>query len=135
MYTRTPIIVTLAITCAAQHAAAQDSHISLANEIINLLSATEICLNTCRDAASVQAVLPQLELLAQKAADIKERQSKLPDFTPAEDKEIARLIPTYTTLSKAIDAHLQRLADSGLMSPELRAILGYTQPDSPPTTN
>lgn len=135
MFTRILTILPPAITCAAPLAAAEDSHLSLAKEIVNLLSATEICLNTCQTAADVQAVLPQLEQLAQKAAAIKERQSMLPDFTPAEDKEIAKLIPIYTTLSKTINAHLQRLSQAGLMSPELRAVLGYSGEDTPPTTN
>ena len=135
MFTRTSFVLPLAITCTALPAAAQETNVSVAKELINLLSATEICLNTCHSAADVQAVLPQLKHLAQKAAEIKEKQSKLPDFTPADDKEIAKLIPTYTTLSKAINAHLQRLSDSGLMSPELRAVLGYSGADAPPTTN
>lgn len=135
MFTRTSFVLPLAITCTALPAAAQETNVSVAKELINLLSATEICLNTCRDAASVQAVLPQLKLLAEKAAEIKAKQSALPPLTHAEDREITKLIPTFTTLTKAIDEHLLRLDDSGLMSPELQAILGYSGGETPPTTN
>lgn len=135
MFTRTAFILLPTIACAALPAAAQDTNVSVAKELINLLSATEICLNTCRDAASVQAALPQLESLAQKAADIKAKQSALPPLTHAEDREITKLIPTFTTLTKAIDEHLQRLEASGLLSPELKAVLCYSGSETPPTTN
>lgn len=119
-------------------ATAQDTHASLAEEIIDFLSQTEICLNLCRDAQSVQDVLPQLKELSAYAAELKARQEKLPDFTPAEDKEIAKLLSNYMTLQKAIDAHIQRIIDEQLLTPELAEILCIS-PDlasaPPPTTN
>lgn len=135
MFPRSFFLLPATVCSVVAVANAADSNISLANEIIDLLSATEICLNTCRDAQSVQAALPQLQQLAQKAADIKNRQAAMQNLTPAEDKEIAKLIRTFSTLTKAIDEHLKRIAASGLMTPELAAVLGYSGENSPPTTN
>ncbi|MBR4309624.1 MAG: hypothetical protein IKT79_01235 [Akkermansia sp.] len=117
---------------------AQDTHVSLANEIVDLLSQTEVCLNLCRDEESVREVVPQLQELAKLAADIKERQDKLPDLTPEEDREIASLIRTYLTLQRAIDEHVDRIIAEQLLSPELAAILCISPditPSSAPTTN
>ena len=122
----TPFI--LAVT-----ATAQDTHISIANEIINLLSDTEICLNLCRDEQSINEVIPVLRELAVRACDIKERQNKLSDLTPAEDKEIAKLIPQFITLQKAIKAHLLRLHTDNLFTPELEEVL-TSNPNFAPTT-
>lgn len=121
------------------HAAmAQDTHVSLANEIVDMLSQTEICLNLCRDEESVREVIPQLQELAKTAADIKERQDKLADLTPEEDRAIASLIRTYLTLQRAIDAHVDRIIHEQLLSPELAEVLCIS-PDiatsSAPTTN
>lgn len=131
------LIPALPLICCYS-ATAQDTHASLANEIIDFLSQTEICLNLCRDAQSVQDTLPQIKELSAYAAELKARQAKLADFTPAEDKEIAKLLPTYMTLQKAINAHVERLISEQLLTPELAEILCIS-PDyasaPPPTTN
>ena len=130
-------LATVGILCVAT-VQAQDTHISLANEIIDLLSETEICLNLCRDPQSVQDVLPQLQDLQKRAQDIKMRQSTLPDLTPEDDKKIAPLISTFITLQDAITAHLHRLSAEKLLSPELIRVLypnAAAAPTPPPTTN
>lgn len=124
------------ICCCA--VTAQDTHESLAKEIIELLSHTEICLNLCRDAQSTQEVIPQLKELAEYAAELKERQDVLPDFTPADDEKIAKLIPQYIPLQKAIDVHIERIINEGLLTPELAEVLAIPPdyiPQQAPTTN
>lgn len=122
--------------CACCCAVAQDTHYSLANEVVELLSQTEICLNMCRDEQSVQEVIPHLEELRELAHQIKERQQALQDITPKEDKKIAKLIRTYITLDRAISEHLRRLSDEGLISEDLSRVLGVPMDISPcaPTT-
>ncbi len=131
------LIPALPMVCCYS-AAAQDTHASLAEEIIDFLSQTEICLNLCRDAQSVQDSIPHLKELSAYAAELKARQDKLPDFTPAEDKEMAKLLPTYMKLQRAIEAHVERLINEQLLTPELAEILCIS-PDyasaPPPTTN
>lgn len=119
-------------------ATAQDTHFSLAEEIIDFLSQTEICLNLCQDEQSIKEVLPQLKELSAYAAELKNRQNKLPDLTPAEDKELAKLISDYLTLQRAIDTHIERIIKNGLLTPELAEILCISPdyiPQAPPTTN
>lgn len=131
-----PIVAAPFILCAA--ATAQDTHVSIANEVLNMLSDTEICLNLCRDEASIKEVIPQLQELALYAAEIKERQNKLADLTPEDDREVAKLIPQFLTLQKAIDAHINRLIADNLLTPELAEVLHISPdyiPDSAPTTN
>lgn len=123
----TPFILAASVT-------AQDTNLSVANEIIALLSETEICLNLCRDAQSVNDVIPKLRELAVRACEIKERQNKLADLTPTEDREIAKLIPQFITLQKAIRAHLIRLNTEDLFTPELEEVL-TSNPNFAPTTN
>ncbi|MBE6417483.1 MAG: hypothetical protein E7033_03335 [Akkermansiaceae bacterium] len=133
-----PLTTSVVIACGAA-ATAQDTHLSLANEIINLLSETEICLNLCRDAQSVQDVLPQLADLQKRAQDLKKRQNALPDITPEDDKQIAPLIKTFITLQDAITAHLQRISAEQLLTPELLHVIYPTSlpptPTPPNTTN
>lgn len=126
-----PIVACCSVT-------AQDTHYSLAEEIVDFLSQTEICLNLCQDEQSVKEMLPQLKELSAYAAELKARQSKLADLTPAEDKAIAKLIPDYLNLQRAIEEHVARIIKNGLMSEELAEVLCIS-PDyvlqDPPTTN
>ena len=120
-------IIALLSPCICCHAMAaeQDTHLSLAQEVVNLLSETEICLNLCQDEQSVEAQLPKLQELAQLALDIQSRQKLLPDATLSEDIQIHKqCVPDFTTLQKAIDAHIIRLRNSNLITPELAEILG-----------
>lgn len=126
-------LTTIVVIAYGAAASAKDTHLSLANEIIDLLSETEVCLNLCRDAQSVQEILPQLQNLQKRAQDLKNRQNELPDITPEDDKQIAPLIKTFITLQDAITAHLQRLSTEQLLTPELLQIIYPTSVPSTPT--
>ena len=41
----------------------QTNHVDLASDILDFLSRTELCLNSCRDAESTQAAIPRLKEL------------------------------------------------------------------------
>lgn len=104
---------------------AQDevTHFSVAQEIIDLLSQTEIILNTCQNEESVKAALPQLSELAAQVKLLKEKQATLPDSSLNEDISLARQVQDFQTIWNAIRAHIERLENSGLISDELRDVL------------
>lgn len=128
---KTPLICALllpaSVCCATEQT---DTHHILAQEIIALLSDTELVLNSCTDSASVEAALPRLRELAQQAHDIHERQRKLPDSSLQEDISIASLVQEFQLIWGAIRAHIERLEKAGLLSKELREVLRIA-----PTTN
>ena len=125
-------ISALIIPAAACYATTEhtDTHHSLAQEIINLLSETELVLSTCTDAASVEAALPRLEELAQQAQSIHDRQLKMPNSTLQEDISIAALVQEFQLIWGAICAHIERIEKAGILSNELRDVLRIA-----PTTN
>ncbi len=113
---------TLAI-CPLMAQETELSHASIAQEIIALLSDTELVLNSCRDQESVAAAIPELRELAARARDIRTRQLTLPDSSLQEDISIARSVPDFRTLWDAVSAHIERLQNENLMSDELREVL------------
>ena len=114
-----------ALCCAAQEsAAAPDTHQGIAEALVDLLSRTEVCLNTCTDAESVQAALPQLKTLAEEAADLSRRQQALPDPTVQDYMASQSVAKDFMVLTRAINKHIKRLQKEGLMSEELRETLG-----------
>ena len=145
-----------ALTCCAQELTpAQDSHHALAQDILQYLSDTEICLSTCVDPPSVSAAIPQLKQLAKRARDLAARQQELDEPAredlitlqlagqarslagimekldePSRQKLIAmeRDIKRFNTLWAAIRQHLDRLEENNLMTPELRDILRVAPP-------
>ncbi len=127
-----PYICALIIPAAACYATTEqpDSHQSLAQEIINLLSETELVLSTCTDATSVEAALPKLNELAQQAQSIHSRQLRLPDSTLQEDISIAAHVQEFQLIWGAICGHIERLEKAGILSNELRDVLRIA-----PTTN
>ena len=124
-----PATICGALLCSADEAA-QATHYSLAQEVINLLSETELTLGSCTDAAGVEAALPRLEELAEQAHRLRKSQLSLPDSTVQEDIAIARMVQDFQTIWEAIRAHIERLESSGLMSDKLRQVLRIA-----PTTN
>lgn len=104
-------------------AAQADSHYSLAQEVISLLSETELTLSSCTDAAGTEAALPKLRDLAAKAAELRSRQQQLPDSTMQEDVAVAALVQDFQIIWGAIRAHIDRLEQAGLLSAELREVL------------
>lgn len=115
--------------CSAADAQA-DSHYGLAQEIVDLLSETELLLSSCTDEPTTAAALPQLRELAQRAAELKNRQNKLPNSSLQEDINIAALVKDFQVVWGAICSHIERLEKGGLLTSELREVLRIA-----PTTN
>lgn len=124
------ILPILSLCCTAWGENAADTHRSLAGKLIHLLSATEICLNSCQDAASVEAALPELRRLASIADDLASRQAALPPPTVQDDMAAADLVDDFATIWQAICKHIERLQKAGLVSDALRDVLKL----APPTT-
>lgn len=118
-----PIAATLLICPAVADEQKADTHFTIAQDVINLLSETEIVLNSCRDAESVKAAEEPLKVLAKMAQDIKARQFALPDSSLQEDITIAGQVKDFQNLWNAIQNHIERLQRDGLMSDALRDIL------------
>lgn len=129
-YFAAALLMPAALTCSAQEAAV-DTHQGIAEALVELLSRTELCLNGCTDAASVQAALPQLQQLAAEAADLSARQKALPEPTVQDYMASQVLAKDFLVLQRAIRQHLDRLQKGGLMTPELREIL-KTEPENAP---
>lgn len=116
------LLVSAALTCSAQEPAA-DTHQGIAEALVELLSRTELCLNSCTDKESVQAALPQFQALAKEAADLSARQKALPEPTVQDYMASQVLAKDFLVLQRAIRQHLDRLQKDGLITPELREIL------------
>ena len=108
---------------AAEEAAAPASHIDLTYTILDFLSRTELCLNSCRDAESVKAALPQLRELQQECAHIVATQQELPEPTIQDYMAVQNQMESFNTIWDAIRNHIERLETEKLLSDEMREIL------------
>ena len=99
------------------------SHVDMTSAILDFLSRTELCLNTCRDAASVQAAIPELQKLKQECDSLVSAQRNLPEPTVQDYMAVQNQIETFTTIWNAIRDHIARLEQEKLLSEELRSIL------------
>ena len=100
-----------------------NTHQEAAHRLIELLVDTEACLATCTDADSVQAALPRLRELAQRAQDFKTAQNALHEPTTQDYMAAQELLEDFHRTWKAIRSHISRLDAAGLITPELRDIL------------
>lgn len=103
-------------------------HQDCALAILQLLSDTELCLNSCRDAASVQAALPRFRELSERAHRLAEVQRHLPEPTSQDLISMNQHMERFNLLWGAIGDHIHRLEKAGLVSPELRDILRLAPP-------
>lgn len=118
------LFVLTPLCCYAQEPAPMPgSHQELAIAILQYLSDTEVCLNSCIDEASVQAALPRLRQLADQARSLAEHQRELDEPSQQDHIAMQQHIKRFNTLWSAIRQHLDRLEKSNLMSPELRVLL------------
>lgn len=118
----------LALICAAGlfHVTAAETptnHVDMTSAVLDFLSRTELCLNTCRDAASVQAALPQLEELRKECENLVNTQRDLPEPTVQDYMAVQNQMEAFNTIWNAICDHIERLELEGLMSDRLRDIL------------
>lgn len=114
---------TCCMAMAEPTAPTTDTHQSLAIELVSILSETEIQLRSCTDEHSVEAAIPQLLQLKERATQLKERQKSLPEPTVQDFLAAEQLISDFNTLAQAIEQHITRLQQQNLVSPELKSVL------------
>ncbi|MBQ2868591.1 MAG: hypothetical protein IJE88_01040 [Akkermansia sp.] len=107
----------------AQEVALPANHVDMTTTIIEFLSRTELCLNTCRDEASVKAAIPQLQELKQECDKIVEAQRALPEPTIQDYMAVQNQVEAFNTVWNAIRDHIERLEQEQLLSDEMRNIL------------
>lgn len=119
------LLATIACVAGAQQNAmpSTDTHQSLAKELVDILSQTEIQLNSCTDEASITAAIPALLELSQRTAKLKQRQKALPEPTVQDYLAAQNLVGDFNTLAQAIEQHIARLQRENLLSPQLKKIL------------
>ncbi len=133
--TSTAAALAFALPLAAAEAAHDqpDSHQAYTAALIDLLSKTEVCLNGCRDAASTAAALPLLRQLSERAAGLAAALPLLTEPTVQDYMAAHPKVSTFNMLWNAIGEHIARLTEAGLMTDELREVLGIAPPpDAPP---
>ncbi len=116
----------LFIPIAAIAATAQEvpaTHQDMAEALLDFLSRTELCLRSCTDEASVNSALPQLQQLAKEADTLAAAQSALPEPTVQDFMSVQDKMGTFDSICKAIQAHLVRLSEKGLLNDNFRQIL------------
>ncbi len=116
-----PIAAIATIQVTAQEAPL--SHQDMAEALLDFLSRTELCLRSCTDEASVNAALPQLQLLAKEADKLAAAQAALPEPTVQDFMSVQDKMGTFDTICKAIQAHIVRLSEKGLLNDNFRQIL------------
>lgn len=99
------------------------THQEAAEQLIDLLEETEACLAGCRDAAGVQAALPRLRKLSERAQAFKEAQNRLPEPTTHDYIAAQDLLKRFNTSWQAIRDHISRLRQAGLLTQELSSVL------------
>lgn len=124
------ILATLlaASIATAQEQAVPANHVDLTTTIIDFLSRTELCLNSCRDEASAKAAIPQLQELKKECDRIVETQKGLPEPTIQDYMAVQNQMGAFNTVWQAIRDHIERLEQDRLMSQEMRDILHIAPP-------
>lgn len=108
---------------ANQAAPMPTNHVDMTATIIEFLSRTELCLNSCRDDASAKAAIPQLQELKNECDRIVEAQRALPEPTIQDYMAVQNQMEAFNTIWNAIRDHIERLEQEQLLSKEMREIL------------
>ncbi len=103
--------------------ASPSNHVDMTNAILDFLSRTELCLNSCRDEVSAQAAIPQLQKLKEECSILVKEQQNLPEPTIQDYMAVQNKMEVFTTIWKAIRNHIERMEQARILSPELRQIL------------
>lgn len=106
------------------------NHVDLTTAIIEFLSRTELCLNSCRDAESAKAAIPQLQQLKAECDKLVEIQQNLPEPTIQDYMAVQNQMEAFNTIWNAIRDHLERLEAENIMTREMRDILHIAPPDA-----
>jgi hypothetical protein len=112
----------LSLSCLAEETGAA-SHIDLTHTVLDFLSRTELCLNSCRDAESVAAAIPQLRELEKECGTIVDAQRALPEPTVQDYMAVQNQMEAFNTLWTAIRNHIERMEQEQILTAELREIL------------
>ncbi len=123
-----PLALPAALACpfispAFAEEAETSPHYAIAEEIVEVLSRTELLLNACRDEASVESAVPRLRELARQMGDVVERQNRLPEPTVEDTRQVNALAGEFHALSRSIQDHVRRLSREGLYSDALAEVL------------
>ena len=113
----------LCITCCHAADMPSASHMDHTHKILDFLSRTELCLNSCRNAESAAASLPQLRELEKECAQLVESQRALPEPTVQDYMAVQDQMEAFNTIWEAICKHIERLESEQLISEEMRNIL------------
>lgn len=109
-----------------------ESHADIAHALTDLLRCTAEQLEGCTDTATVQATLPVLQSLREEAADLMTRQAALPEPTVQDYMAAQNRANDFLDAKRAIQRHISRLQEAGLMTPEMRKILGIAPETAEP---
>lgn len=99
------------------------THQDMAEQLLDFLSRTELCLRNCTDENTLASILPKLRLLAREADQLAAAQAALPEPTVQDFMAVQDKMGTFDTICKAIQSHLLRMSKNGLMTDEIRQIL------------
>ncbi len=99
------------------------NHLDLTSAILDFLSRTELCLNSCRDAASTKGAIPQLQELKKECEKLAKIQRELPEPTVQDYMAVQHHMEAFNTVWNAIRAHIERMEQDKLLSEEVRNIL------------
>lgn len=119
-----------AMPIAAQEEAAADSHMEMAEALLDFLSRTDACLATCTDETSTQAALPQLRGLKEEAAALAARQAALPEPTVQDYMAVQSKANDFLQCWQSVRAHIERMQQAGLLRGEIREILHLAPEES-----
>lgn len=119
-----------AMPIAAQEEAAADSHMEMAEALLDFLSRTDACLATCTDEKSTQAALPQLRGLKEEAAALAARQAALPEPTVQDYMAVQSKANDFLQCWQSVRAHIERMQQAGLLRGEIREILHLAPEES-----
>ena len=99
------IALALAFSASAQ-SPTPTNHVDLTTAIIEFLSRTELCLNSCQDEASAQAAIPQLLELKKECDTLVETQRALPEPTIQDYMAVQNQMEAFTIVIKVLHGHL-----------------------------
>lgn len=105
------------------------NHVDLTSSIIEFLSRTELCLNSCCDAESAKAAVSQLQQLKEECDKLVEIQQNLPEPTIQDYMAVQNQMEAFNTVWNAIRDHIERLEADKIMTQEMRDILHIAPPD------
>lgn len=125
------VILSLCFLTNALYAASAEApanHVDMTSAILDFLSRTELCLNSCRDEASAKSAIPQLQQLKQECEKLMNTQRELPEPTVQDYMAVQHQMETFNTIWKAIRDHIERLEQEKLMTQDMRHILHIAPP-------